>query len=181
MPASSWVANLRNHIDVLLFPPITMDIGMKAIMTPGRRNLNFENFDEIMVDVERLLNGCDVVGGWSFAQICRHLSSSLRVTADLPASTPQDPSKWMAEELKRQIFESGLVPEGYVAPQLVVPAETVAESDEVESLRQAIAYYRASSGPVIPHIFLGPLTKVEWDRYHLMHCAHHLSFVIPKA
>jgi hypothetical protein len=45
----------------------------------------------------------------------------------------------------------------------------------------AAAYCKASSGPVIPHPSIGPLTKAEWDRFHLIHCAHHLSFAIPAA
>ena len=45
-----------------------------------------------------------------------------------------------------------------------MPTETLAERDEVEGLRQAIAHYKASPGPVIPHRFFGPLSKAEWDR-----------------
>jgi hypothetical protein len=150
-------------------------------MTPGRRTLSSGSFDRIMPDVERLLEGCTTVGNWSLAQICRHLAAALRLTADLPASTPQDPSLWIEEELKRQIFGSGLLLEGYLAPPEVVPAETSGGGREAEGLRHAIAYYKASSGPVIPHPYLGPLTKAEWDRFHLMHCAHHLSFAIPTA
>ena len=45
--------------------------------------------------------------------------------------------------------------------------------------RQAIAHYKASPGPVIQHLFFGPLSKAEWDRLQLIHCAHHLSFAIP--
>jgi Protein of unknown function (DUF1569) len=46
-------------------------------------------------------------------------------------------------------------------------------------LRAAIAYYRASPGPAIPHRILGPLTREEWDWFELIHLAHHLSFAVP--
>jgi hypothetical protein len=150
-------------------------------MTPGRRPLSFDNFDQIMPDVERLLGGCSTVGNWSLALICRHLSAALRGTADLPATTPQDPSLWISEELRRQIFESGQLLEGYAAPPAMVPEDAPCKKSAAEGLRQSIAYYRASDGPLIPHLYIGPLTKVGWDRFHLIHAAHHLSFVIPNA
>src|SRR5689334_11503521 len=149
-------------------------------MTPGRRPLRFENFDQIMPDVERLLGGCTTLGHWSLPQICRHLSAALRGTVDRPDSMPYNPSLWVGEELKGKVFESGMLVEGYAAPPAFVPAQTLDERSEAEGLRQAIAYYKASDGPVVPHLYLGPLTKAEWARFHLMHCAHHLSFAIPN-
>ncbi len=149
-------------------------------MTPGRRSISFKTFDEIMPDVERLLDGHSTVGNWSLAQICCHLATVMRRVVDLPASTPQDPSQWVGEEQKRQVLESGHVPEGMPGPQEVIPSHTLGEREEAEGLRQAIAHYRASSGPVIAHRRFGPLTRDEWDRIQLIHVAHHLSFAVPR-
>jgi hypothetical protein len=148
-------------------------------MTNGRRPLQFRSLDEVMPDVERLLAGHATVGNWTLAQICRHLATVMRRVVDLPASTPSDPSLWVGEERKRELFESGRLPEGLTAPPQVVPDETLGERDEAEGLRQAIAYYRASPGPAIPHRLLGPLTRDEWDQVQLIHITHHLSFAIP--
>jgi Protein of unknown function (DUF1569) len=148
-------------------------------MTPGRRTLRYQSFDEVMPDVERLLAGHTTVGNWSLAQICCHLATVARRVVDLPASTPQDPSLWVGEEQKRKVLETGLLPESMPAPPQIVPTETLGEREEAEGLRQAIAYYRASSGPVIPHRIFGPLSKEEWDGLQLIHLAHHLSFAIP--
>src|SRR5947209_1013126 len=149
-------------------------------MTPGRRTLRYSSLDEVMPDVERLLEGHTTVGHWSLAQICRHLATVMRRVVDLPASTPHDPSLWVGEEKKRQVFASGLLPEGLPGPPAVLPAETHGEREEAEGLRAAIAHYRASPGPAIPHRFFGPLTKAEWDRLQLIHLAHHLSFAVPS-
>jgi hypothetical protein len=46
-------------------------------MTPGRRTLGYESFEEVMPDVERLLPGHTTVGDWTLAQICRHLAIHL--------------------------------------------------------------------------------------------------------
>ena len=150
-------------------------------MTPGRRTLRYESLDEVMPDVERLLEGHTTVGTWSLAQICRHLATVMRRVVDLPASTPHDPSKWVPEEQKRQVLESGMLPEGMPGPPEIMPTDTLGEREEAEDLRAAIAHYKASSGPVIPHRIFGPLTKAEWDRLQLIHLAHHLSFAIPAA
>lgn len=94
-------------------------------MTPGRRTVSFGSFDEIMPDVEELLKGHTTVGNWSLAQICRHVASVLRRVVDMPATTPQDPSLWVGEEQKRQVLESGMLPEGIQGPPAVMPTEAV--------------------------------------------------------
>jgi hypothetical protein len=149
-------------------------------MTPGRRTLRFNSFDEIMPDVERLLEGHTTVGTWSLAQICRHLATVARRVVDLPASTPSDPSQWVGEEQKREVFETGMIPEGLPGPPELMPPGDLDERAEAEGLRQAIAHYRASSGPAVPHRIFGPLSKAEWDRLQLIHYAHHLSFAVPR-
>jgi Protein of unknown function (DUF1569) len=149
-------------------------------MTPGRRTLRYGSLDEIMPDVERLLEGHTTVGGWTVAQICRHLATIMRRTVDLPASTPLDASRQVGEEWKRQFFESGVVPEGIPTSPSLLPADALDEREEAEGLRQAIAYYQASPGPVVPHVLFGVLTREEWDRFHCLHAAHHFSFAVPK-
>ena len=150
-------------------------------MTPGRRAIQFESLDEIMPEVDRLLEGHTTVGNWSLAQICRHLATVLRRVIDLPATTPHGPSQWVGEEGKRQFFESGLVPEGIPTSPQLVPVEGLDEREEAEGLRRAIAHYEASPGPVVPHRLFGFMTRQEWDRFHCIHAAHHLSFAIPDA
>jgi Protein of unknown function (DUF1569) len=148
-------------------------------MTPGRRTISYNTLDEVMPDVEQLLEGHTTVGNWSLAQICRHVATVMRRVVDLPASAPHDPSLVVGEEQKRQVFESGMIPEGLPGPPEVMPATTLSEREEAEGLRQAIVHYKASSGPVIAHRLFGPLNKAEWDRLQLIHVAHHLSFAIP--
>jgi hypothetical protein len=150
-------------------------------MTPGRRTLVYESFDEVMPDVERLLRGHTTVGNWTLAQICRHLATILRRHVDLPTSTTLDPSDRVAENQKRRILETGLLPEGIEAPPRAVLQAMFGEREETEGLRGAIAYYRAARGPVIPHRILGPLTRDEWDRFEMIHLAHHLSFAVSTA
>jgi hypothetical protein len=148
-------------------------------MTPGRRALRYANFDEVMPDVERLLAGHRTVGNWSLARICYRLAAVLRRHVDLPASKQSNPADRVSEEQKRRVFETGVLPEGIGAPAGVVAESVGDEREEAEGLREAIAYHLASPGPAIPHRILGPLTREEWDRFELIHLAHHLSIAVP--
>ena len=145
-----------------------------------RRNLRFESFDEVMPDVERLLEGHATVGDWTLAQICNHLSMILRRHVDLPASTTFDPADRIPEERKRLVLETGVLPQGITPPPGMLPESVGSDREEAEGLRRAIAYYLASPGPAITHRILGPLTREEWDRFELIHMAHHLSFAVPS-
>ncbi|QEH35035.1 hypothetical protein OJF2_35800 [Aquisphaera giovannonii] len=148
-------------------------------MGSGRRTLRYESFDEVMPDVERLLRGHVTVGNWSLAQICHHVAAVLRRHVDLPASTPFDPSDRVPEGVKRHMLEAGILPPDIEAPAVTRPDAAGTEREEAEALRAAIAYYRGSRGPAITHRIFGPLTREEWDRFELVHLAHHLSFVVP--
>src|SRR5918993_253783 len=64
----------------------------RTAVTPGRRTLRYESFDEVMTDVERLLEGHRTVGNWSLDRIYHHLAAVLRRHVDLPASTVFDPA-----------------------------------------------------------------------------------------
>lgn len=151
-------------------------------MTPGRRALAFASLDEVMPDVDHLLHaGCTTVGNWSLGQICWHLAVSLRRVVDLPADTPIDPALRLPDEARQTVFASGMIREGLSAPDPVLPPEGLDAETEAEGLRAAIAHYQASPGPVCPHRFFGPLSRDQWDRLQAIHCAHHLSFAVPKA
>jgi hypothetical protein len=36
------------------------------------------------------------------------------------------------------------------------------------------------SGRFDEHPLLGRLSPSQWERFHCLHCAHHLSFAVPK-
>jgi len=85
----------------------------------------------------------------------------------------------LAPDLLAVIVYPGILPPIAQVALVVVEAHQPSFPQEAEALRAAIAYYLASPGPAIPHRILGPLTKAEWDRFELIHLAHHLSFAVP--
>ena len=150
-------------------------------MTPGRRTLRYPGLDEIMPDVDRLLEGHTTVGNWSLRADLpppgdRHAPGGRPARVDAPRRLP----------VGRRGAEDGSSSSRAWSPRgsrhrRLLPAEALDEREEAEGLRQAIAHYKASPGPVVPHVLFGPLTREEWDRFHCIHAAHHLSFAVPNA
>ena len=134
-----------------------------------------------MPDVDRLLDGHGTVGGTGHWH--RVLSSVDRDVTGLSTS-PRPRLKIRHSGSARSRNGRSLSParsrRGLPGPQEVIPSATLSEREEAEGLRQAIAHYQASPGPVIAHRRFGPLTRDEWDRIQLIHVAHHLSFAVPR-
>jgi Protein of unknown function (DUF1569) len=147
----------------------------------GRRELGFERLDEVMTDVEPLLSGHTLGGRWSLGQILHHLASAIRLTirSDEPSTpAPLDADRSRVFEVRRRrFFGQGRFPEGGEIPHpSLVPPQGADEQVEAESLRFAIREFEAFEGPFPAHPVLGPLSKAEWDHFHRIHSAHHLSF-----
>ena len=148
-------------------------------MTPGRRALRYESFEDVMHIVERLLGGYSTVGQWLLGRMCRHLATILRASVDMPATPARDPSLLVGEERKRAMLESGGLPEGVKTAAPFEPPAGLDDREEAEGLRAAIIHDKASPGPVIAHPLFGVIPRTEWDRFLCHHCAHHLSFAVP--
>ena len=52
---------------------------------------------------------------------------------------------------------------------------------EAEALRAAVRRFDTHAGPVADHPLAGKMTKEGWERFHRIHCAHHLSFALLTA
>ena len=146
---------------------------------PERRALRFASLDEIMPEVERLVAGeSTTVGEWTLGQILNHLASAFQITARAPAAT-DEPTREEAVR-RRRLLNSGRFPDGVEAPlPALIPPSDCDCTTEVEQFRKAMGRYQSREGAFPAHPFLGPMSGEEWDLFHCIHCAHHLSFVIP--
>jgi hypothetical protein len=70
---------------------------------------------------------------------------------------------------------------GGPTPQKPLPAPGGDEAAAVERFRQAIERLQRHQGQMHDSPFFGHLTPQEWRALHLIHCAHHLGFLMPKA
>jgi Protein of unknown function (DUF1569) len=144
-----------------------------------RRALAFASLDDVMPNVERVLTGHTTVGRWTLAQILNHLARAVHYTATAPPSTATPTSE--QEVIRRRFFSKERFPDGVESPAVVLPPPGLDADAEADSLRAAIARLASRTGAFPAHPRLGPLTGEEWDRFHRMHCAHHLSFAVPIA
>src|SRR4051812_23807270 len=147
-----------------------------------RRELSFSSLDEVMPEVDRLLEGHTTTGRWSLGQICSHLSTAMQYTVEgFPEQAPWLLRRTVGPVAKRQVLGSGVMPEGVKLPEKYLPKPGLDPRAEAEALRASLRYYLAHTGPLQDHPLFGSMSRDEWDRYHAIHCAHHLSFARPHA
>jgi hypothetical protein len=150
-----------------------------------RRELAFVELGEVMPEVEQLLRGHRVVGRWSLGPICRHLRLGFAFSVDgFPQRAPWVVRRTIGALARRVVLSLGWMPQGVPVPGGCEPTESATSTPldatvEAEGLRTAIVRFAAHRGVLDEHPFLGRCTRGEWERFHRLHCAHHLSFVLP--
>jgi hypothetical protein len=80
----------------------------------------------------------------------------------------------------RRILKSRRMP-AVSTPQKPLPAPGGDERAAVGRFREALLRLESHGGPFHPSPFFGELTPAEWNDLNLIHAAHHLGFLIPKA
>src|SRR4051794_9239479 len=108
------------------------------MMEAARRTLTFTSLDDVMPDVDRLLEGHTMVGRWSLAQICNHLTRSLRCTAEgFPERAPWLVRKTIGQLILGRILATGRFPAGIRLPKRYQPQTGGDARVEAEALRSA--------------------------------------------
>jgi len=149
-------------------------------MGDARRPLAYASLGEVMPDVDRLLRGHATVGDWSLGQILSHLAQAFRFTIDgfpSEAFPPRVIRKTFGRLLLWHILRTGRFPEGLRMPGRYEPAP--AADARAEALRAALRRFLAHAGPLAEHPMRGVVSREVWERFHCIHCAHHLRFALP--
>lgn len=151
-------------------------------MTPNRRSLTFRDFDAVTSDVDRLLEtGYDALGHWSLGQICNHLTWTVTSSVEgFPSQFPWLVRQTIGQVVRSRVLGTGRMPERVFLPARLHPLPNREDRAEAEALRAALRLYQASNAPRALHPIMGRISPQEWDRLHLIHSAHHLSFLVPK-
>ncbi len=151
-------------------------------MATIRRNLKFASLGEVMPDVEQLLAGHATVGRWTLGQILNHLALAIRLPMDgVPVKFPWLVRRLVGPVARRLSFWRGWIPEGVQMPAVYLPPPGLDATAQAEELRRAIKRFGAFAGRLDEHPLLGRLSPAGWERFHCLHCAHHLSFAIRTA
>ena len=148
---------------------------------PARRPLDFRSFDAALADVDRLRSaGYDAAGFWDLARALEHLTTFMRLSLDgFPMKYPAvvrlggPVIKWWTLRTRR-------MPAGVKTPRPFEPSGSVAEAQAVADFRAVVGRVEHPAAAFHPSPLLGRLTPDEWRQLHLIHAAHHLSFLVPR-
>ncbi|WP_422927570.1 DUF1569 domain-containing protein [Singulisphaera sp. PoT] len=156
----------------------TLDTPMLA---DGRRDLKFATMDRVMPDIDNLLLGYRQLGNWSLGQICNHLTMVIQGSvAGFGGRAPWIVRKAIGPIVLRQIFKAGCMKPGRMLPKKFWPNTGLDDRAEAEAMRATLYYFAAHMEGFADHPIFGPLSREQWTRLHCIHCAHHLSFLVPE-
>jgi hypothetical protein len=145
-----------------------------------RRHLDFQDFDAVRGDIEHLrAHGYQKTGNWDLVQICDHLSATMY--GSLHGFSFQAPwlvRKLLAPLVLRRILKTRQLRAGVRVPQMDPPANTEPEKAIARCL-DLLREVQQHRGDFQVHPFFGKLASEHWRQLHLIHSAHHLSFLVP--
>jgi hypothetical protein len=160
---------------------------MSTATKPERRKLTFATPDAVVADAENLLaKGYDQAGNWDLAQVAGHLTEWMRYPLDGFPKLPLllRPVFWLmrvtvGKKIRTQILAEGFNAGGRTMPQTVFQPGGDATA-AVAKLKEIAERFAAHTGPIHPSPLFGAMTKDEALQLQLKHCAHHLSFLVPR-
>ena len=155
-----------------------------ARRNPRRRSLDLQTIDAAIADVEHLYaRGYQPVGSWTLSQTCDHLSHFIRASMDGFPPVPL----WMrlvapviGPFVLGRILRKRQMPEGVPIPGAAPPAARPDERSDVDQLIALLRRLQRETALMHPSPMFGKLDRARWTELHLIHAAHHLSFLIPR-
>jgi hypothetical protein len=146
-----------------------------------RRQLDFQDFDSLTADVDRLhRDGYTKAGTWDLRQICEHLTASMRMSIEGFTFKVAWWFIFVGPLIRRRLFKTRKVPAGIKGPDSLMPASTGDETAALNAFHKELRRVRDHAGPFRPSPVMGRLSPEQWRQFHLIHAAHHLSFLIPR-
>ena len=143
-----------------------------------RRPLVFSNLFDVMADVNHLRRGCTPGGNWTLAQTCWHLETVMNRQMRPGPYPPNSPIQNQNRPALEDILATGVIPSGIPAPPEAVPPANVPNS-AIDQFLVALRAFESRTEPYAPHRLFGNLKREEMQKLALIHCAHHLSHLLP--
>jgi hypothetical protein len=147
-----------------------------------RRTLHFEDLGQVAQEVERLRrDGYARAGNWGLAQVSEHLALALEaMMAGFPRPFPWWVRRLAGPAVRVWVFATGRFPAGLPMPAGVAPPDAPDEDAAVRHWREALERFTRFDGPLARHPAFGRLSRRQWEHLNLIHCAHHLGFLLPR-
>jgi hypothetical protein len=148
-----------------------------------RRKIDFSGFDALIADVEALqTRGYQKLGNWSLEQCCDHLSAMMIASLEgfqkvkLPFLVHL--AKPFGGLIRKRMLKTRSIPAGFKGPDAFLPGpapDPAAIEKFVALCRRVETCEKFFASPL-----LGKMSAEEWRQVHLIHGAHHLSFLVPN-
>jgi hypothetical protein len=148
----------------------------------AQRTLSFQNFDEVHAEVDRLhLGGYEKGGNWDLAQVCDHLRYFMEGSLDgWKFKVP-----WLIKTMFGKMALNGILTRrkmkaGVFTPHKPLPEPGGDEAVAAAKFKQVMERVKSHPGGFHDSPFFGHMTPEQWRELHLIHCGHHLGFLMPK-
>lgn len=151
----------------------------------GRRRVRYADFTELLSDAARLhASGYRQLGNWSLGKTLDHVGRAMHGSIDGP---PFRVAWWIKVVGRVYLWRKlvyGPFPAGFQLPRSAAK-KLIAEQDISYDAGLAMlqsGMQRLQNEPQrIEHPVTGPLTRQQWDSFHLSHAAMHMSFFVPES
>lgn len=147
------------------------------------RDLELKNFDEVLAEAERLhFKGYERAGKWDLAQILDHLTYFMKGGMD----GYDFKVSWIIKALfgkmvLKRILTSKKMKRGVFTPQKPLPAAGGDEAAALTRFRDMLKRFVNHQGEYLPSPFFGQVNRHDCQEINLIHCRHHLGYLIPKS
>jgi hypothetical protein len=143
-----------------------------------RRPLKYADFNAVKADVQKLrMMPHKQLGNWNLAQIASHLNKAFEFQLATPVAAANDEQRQFRPMLDKSLA-TGTLPTSIKAPDTVLPPPAAGDPD-IDALLKMLDRVASHNAPA-QHRRFGPLSADEFRRLSLLHCAHHLSYLVPN-
>lgn len=154
----------------------------------SRRLLQFTDLDQVAADARHLAqHGYTQRGNWNLGQIAGHLTDWLIYPMDgyPPMPLAMRGALWVMRHTigpseRNRILRTGQMRANTATIPETIPPVDVKQRFAVQKLCETLARFGDHTGALHPSPLFGDMDKATTTRIHLAHCAHHLSFLIPR-
>lgn len=146
------------------------------------RQLSFDDFAQVRAELDRLqTDGYRPAGQWDLARACDHLTFFIRGSLDgHPYRVP-----WLFKVLFGRLVLRRILTQRRMKPGVPTPHKNPSPPNDVSAavaqLKEALARFESHRGEYRASPFFGALTPDQWRELHLIHCAHHLGYLVPSS
>jgi Protein of unknown function (DUF1569) len=158
--------------------------------TSTREPLQFKTLEQVVERLEQLhRDGYRKLGNWNLAQTCEHLDDWMRypINGYPKASLPIRMMLWamrvsVGRSMLRKIITSGKMPRGGpTLKQTVYSSSGLQDATSMQKFSDTIRRFSNHRGPFHASPVFGPLSAEDSLKLQLVHCSHHLSFLVPES